>query len=302
MKTNTLRKGQALVAGLTLMTALSATAAYAQGGGGFGGGGGGGRQNFRPPFAFGAITAVDTAAGTITINSQFGGGAPQVIKVGADSSVVTQTDTTVADLIVGDQVQVSGMPTGITVSQITVGTPPAGLPGGPGGRGGPGGPGGPGGGGGNAAGGGAPAPQGYAMANGTVKTLPTTADPQLSIALGPDVQLSLKIAPNAKITRYKTLSLADLKVGDQIIATGQTADDGTLNAISVGVNMPMARGGFGGGGFGGRGRGNRRGGPGGPPPPGNGGPPPPGNGGPPPPDNGGPPPPAPDNGGGGMTQ
>lgn len=326
MKTNTLRKGRALAAGLTLMTTVLATAAVAQGPGGgggfggpppggFGGPGGGGRGGFGGgrgfPGAFGAVSAVDTTAGTITITPRFGGGnASQVITVGTDAQIVSQTDTTVAALKVGDQVQVQGVPTGITASQLTVGTPPTGLPGagGPGG-GRFGGPGGGGAGGGNA-GGAAPA-QGFATATGKIASLPTAADAHLSITLGPDVILYLKMAPGAKITKYTTLKLTDLKVGDQVIATGQTGADGTLTASAVGVNMAMMQGGgfgggFGGGGFGGgRGGRNRRGGGqngggfgggqngggggfGGPPPPG-------------PNDGNGPPPPAP-NDGGGMIQ
>ena len=325
MKTDTFRKGRALVAGLTLMTTVLAGAALAQapndpggfggpppgqnggpggfggpgGGGGFGGRGGaggfGGRAGGRgAPGAFGAVTAVDTNAGTITITSRFGGNAPQVINVGTDAQIVSQTDTTVAELKVGDQVQVQGVPTGITASQLTVGTPPTGMPGAGGGGFGGGRFGGPGGaGGGNNAGGGngAAAVQGLAIASGKIASLPTATDAHLSITLGPDATLYLKMAPGAKITKYTTLKLTDLKVGDQVMATGQTGADGTLTASAVGVNMPMMQGGFGGGGFGGGGfggggRGRRGGG-------GQGGFGGPGGG-----QNGGPPPPAPTDGGG----
>ncbi len=326
MKTETLRKGRALAAGLTLMTTVLATAAVAQapGGGGFGGpppgqnggpgggfggpggGFGGGRGGFggRAPFAFGAISSVDTNAGTITLTGR-GGGAPQIITVGTDTQLVSQSDTTVADLKVGDQVQVQGVPTGITASQLTVGTAPAGLPGAGGGGFGGGRPGG----GGNPGGGGAPgaAPvQGFATATGTIKTLPTANDAHLAISLGPDAVLYLKMAPGAKISKYTTLKLTDLKAGDQVIATGQTGTDGTMTASTVGVNMAIAQGFGGAGGFGGaRGGRNRRGGAGGGGGfggpgggfggPGGGG----GFGG--PGGNGGPPPPAPGDGGG-MTQ
>ena len=242
----------------------------------------------------------------LRITSRFGGNAPQTITVGTDAQIVSQADTTVADLKVGDQVQVQGVPTGITASQLTVGTPPTGLPGAGGfGGGRPGGGGNPGGG--NNAGG-AAAVQGFATATGTIKTLPTANDAHLSISLGSDALLYLKMAPGAKISKYTTLKLSDLKVGDQVIATGQTGADGTLTASSVGVNMTMGQGfGGGGGGFGG-GRGGRNrgggggggfggggfGGPGGGGPGGGG-----GFGGPPPPGQNGPPPPA---DGGGMIQ
>lgn len=319
MKTDTFRKGRALALGLTLMTTALSTAAVAQGqggfggpppgangGGGFGGPGGGGRGGFaggRAPFALGAISAVDANAGTVTITSQFGGGNSQMIKVGTDAQVISQADTTVANLKVGDQVQVQGVPTGITASQLTVGTPPTGLPGAGGFGGRLGGPGGGRFGGGNAGGGNGAAAQGFATATGKIASLPTATDSHLSITLGPDATLYLKMAPGAKITKYTTLKLTDLKVGDQIMATGQTGDDGMLTANAVGVNMPMMQGGFGGpngGGFGGAraGRGRRGGGQngaggfggpnggggfGGPPPPGpndgNGAPPPPADGG-----------------------
>ena len=38
------------------------------------------------------------------------------------------------------------------------------------------------------------------------------------------------------------LKVADLKGGDRIMATGQTAADGTLTAGTVGVNMPSPNG------------------------------------------------------------
>ncbi|MDQ2799378.1 MAG: hypothetical protein M3Y13_07020, partial [Armatimonadota bacterium] len=104
--------------------ALTSTAfAQAPGGGGFGGGGG--RGGGRAPFALGPISAIDAAAGTITITPQFGGQGPQILKIGPDTQLVTQSDATVADLKVGDQVQITGMPTGITATQIMTGQGPA---------------------------------------------------------------------------------------------------------------------------------------------------------------------------------
>ena len=251
------------------------------------GGGFGGQR--RMPFAFGTVSAVDKAANTITISTQ--NGDSQVIKVGTDAQIVTQQAVKVEDLKVGDKVTIQGIPTGITASQITVGDPPAGLPGpggfGGGGRGGAnGGPGG----GGNAAG---PQVQGFATGTGQITALPTATDKQhLTVSLGPDATLYLKLADGAKLTRYATVTLDGINTGDRIIARGQTGDDGTLTATMVGVNMQMGGGGFGGGGFGGGGRrrggGGGFGGPGGGPggPGGFGGP-----GGPPPPADGGAPPP-----------
>jgi len=284
MNTVIARKGRALLVGVSLVTALAAAPALAQGpppdNGGGGGGFQGGRPN-RPPFAFGTVSSVDAGVGTITITPQFGGDGPQTIKVGGGAQVVTQTTVAISDLRVGDHIAVQGVPTGITASTITAGDPPAGLPGG-GGFGGPRG-------GGNGVGGngGSPAQQGFATASGTIKALPTRNDPHMTISLASDVQMFLKMADGAKVTRYTALRISDIKAGDRIMATGQTGDDGTLTASTVGVNLPQ-RGGFGGGGFGGgHPSGRRRGGGGGfggPGRPGGGGP-----GG----DFGGPPPPQP---------
>lgn len=279
MKTQKLRQGCTVLASLTLMTIALAAASVAQapndpGGlppnqngrpagpppGGFGGpdrGGNNGRSGSdragfpgRPPFASGTVSAVDVNAGTITITSQLGGNSSsQVITVGSAAQLITQFEVAVADLKVGDQVQIQGIPTGITVSQLTAGQPPFGLPGaggfGPGGLGGPRG-------GGNGGARLSPASStiraaapSFATANGTILALPTKADPPLALSLNAEIQISLKIADGAKITRYKTLKIADIKNGDQIMATGQNAADGTPAISTVGVNLVL-RDGFGG--------------------------------------------------------
>ena len=229
--------------------------------GGFGGPGGG-FGNRRPPFAFGTVTAVDAGAGTITLSSPFGGGT-QTIQTQGATQITTQVAAKVSELKVGDQIQVQGVPTGITASSLTIGQSPfpAGGPGGgPGGPGG--GPGGP---------GVAPAPS-YATASGTVATLSP-----LTITLSPTASLTLKMDANAKVIRYTTLALGGIKVGDRVASQGTTGDDGTFSATSVAVNVDM--GGRGQGGYTGRGRGGfgRRGGQGqgGPQGGGNPGPPPP---------------------------
>ncbi len=257
-----------------------------QGGGGRGGRGFGGGQ--AAPFAMGVITAVDANAGQVTIRSQQGGGT-QTVQIASGTPLVAQTTVTVADLKVGDQVQVQGVPTGITASSLTIGEMPAGFGGGGPGGGGPGGFGGPGGGGpggapggGNRAGGAAPA---FASASGKV----TSTEP-LTISLSGDVSLTLKLARSAKITRIAPVEMSSLKVGDRITATGQANNDGGFNATNVGVNLEMGGGmmgrggrgqgggrGPGGGGFGGGPGGGFGGGPGGPPPGGPDGPPPPPN-------------------------
>src|SRR5205807_1267461 len=77
------------------------------------------------------------------------------------------------------------------------------------------------------------------------------------ISLGSDVSVTLKMASNAKVTKISVVTLNSLKVGDRIMASGQTGDDGTFVANTIGVNMDMGMGMGGGGGFG------RPGGPGG---------------------------------------
>ena len=204
--------------------------------GGFNGG-----FNRRPPFTFGTVTAVDTAAGTITVASQFGGGS-QTIQTQGTTQITSQADAKVSDLKVGDQVQVQGVPTGITASTLTIGQSPF-----PTGRGGFGG---------NRPGGGAPSTTpptstplpATAMAMGTV----SSTNP-LVIALSSTVSMTLKLDATAKVTKYTALPLSSIKVGDRVVGLGQVGDDGTLAATSVGVNVTM--GGMGQGGFGGRGQG-----------------------------------------------
>lgn len=273
-----------------LLTPILQPAAKAQGPGG--GGPGGGGFNRRPPFALGTVTAVDTAADTITITPQFGGGSSQTIKTENTTQIVSQSVAAVSDLKVGDQVEVQGVPTGMTASSLTIGQSPF-MPGRPGGSGGPGGrPGGP----------GAPPPS-FAVATGKV-----TSTSPLTVAVSDTVSLTLKMAANAKVTKFTPVTLGGIKVGDRVLSMGQTGDDGTFTATTVALNVDMGslmggmggRGGFGGGfggGRGGRERGGRNGGPGGGGP-GGGGPGAPGDNGPGPQDRPMPPPPAPDNGGG----
>ena len=75
------------------------------GGGGGQFGGGGGQPNRRPPFANGTVTAVDSASGTLTISSPFGG-QPEVIQTEAATRIMSQGAATLSDLKVGDQIQI----------------------------------------------------------------------------------------------------------------------------------------------------------------------------------------------------
>jgi hypothetical protein len=263
-----------------LCAPLAQKVAFAQGpppggfgggpGGGFGGGGGG--FNRRPPFAIGTVSAVDSGAGTITITSQFGG-ATQTIQTQGMTQIVSQSTAAVADLQKGDKIQVQGVPTGITASALTIGQSPfAGL-------GGPGGP--PPGQGAPPPAGGPGAPPAAGPASATATGTVTSLSP-LTISLSDTTSLVLKLAANAKVTKYTTVTLSAVKVGDKVVSLGQANDDGTFAATTVALNVDMAsipgmgqrgmgrRGGFGGGGgggFGGNARGGFGGGPQGPPPP-----------------------------------
>ncbi len=263
------------------------------GGGGFGGPGGGGGQggfNRRSPFAYGTVSAVNAGAGTVTISSRFGGG-DQVIQTQGTTQIVSQAAAKVSDLKKGDKVEVSGMPTQMTATSLTIGDSPLAGLGGPGGPGGPP-PGGPGGG--NAAGN--PADT---RIMGTV-----TGTSPLTIALSPTASLTLKMDPSAKVTKYTPVTLNAIKPGDKVAALGTANDDGSFAATTLAVNTDLGamgrgfgrRGGYGGqngpGGFGGPG-GQGMGRPGMPPSRGMGGPnvpPSQGMGGPPMPDDMPPPP------------
>ncbi len=275
------------LAALTL--AAVATAASAQGPGmGPGPGMGGPGQMGRMPFVMGTVASIDRAASTIMVNSPFGGGGETAVRVNAQTQVAGQVTIQVSDLKVDDQVQIQGMPTGLTANSINAGQMPDFLrmnmgrgPGGQPGQGGPG-PGGPGQGGqpGQAAqgqGNRGQQPQQPAMAFGSV-TGKVSATSPLTIAVSKDVSVIIKLAPDAKITKITTVTLASVKVGDRIMAMGGEADDGVFLATGIGVNMSMGgmggmgggRGGMGGFGMGGPGM-MGGGGPGGPGGPGGGG-------------------------------
>ena len=85
-----------------------------------------------------------------------------------------------------------------------------------------------------------PQPQAFASATGKV-----VSKSPLTISLGNDITITLKLAPDAKITKLMPVTIASLKVGDTVMASGQTGADGSFTATGVGVNMNM-RGGFGG--------------------------------------------------------
>ncbi len=286
----------ALVSSVFAQDPNGGQAGQQQGGGqgGFGGGQGGfggGRRGGQGgpggmPFAMGTVTGGDAQNGTITINSQFGGGS-QTIKVSQNTEFDTQETIAVKDLKVGDSVVVVGIPATITANTITAGDPPSFMPGAGrrGGQGGPGAPGAPGGfnggqpNGQNNPNGQNPAQPAPIMANANATGKVSSTSP-LTIRVSDSVEVVLKLAKDAKITKYKKVAFSSLKVGDVIFAQGQAGADGTFNATGVGVNMQMGGGGrgmmggfgggfgggpggAGGGGFGGGRRGGRGGGAGG---------------------------------------
>lgn len=237
------RNSKTITAALLVGTALT-TAAWAQFGGGgpmvppagpigmpmpMGGGpnmpGGSPIGAGRLPFANGTVTAVDTAAGTLTLSPMFGGGTPQTVKVTDATQITATREGTVGDLKVGDTVQVRGVPTGITATQITagdsadlpmggMGLPLAGPRLGSGGRPGLGGP--------QAA---------FAQATGKV-----TALSPLTVSVADGVQVTLRVTPDAKISRNVVEKMGDLKAGDRVMANGQPGDDGVLAASRIRVN------------------------------------------------------------------
>src|SRR5690349_7685475 len=107
------------LAGLSAAATMLPTTSFAQ----FPGGGGGPGMARRLPFLMGTVDYVDAAAGTITVSPRFGGDA-QTLKVREGARIMTEAAATAADLKVGDQVQVTGVPTAISASQITIGQPP----------------------------------------------------------------------------------------------------------------------------------------------------------------------------------
>lgn len=252
MNTRSLAARLALLVGGSILAAPT----LAQGQGGGQGGGFRGRM----PFLMGNVTAVNAQAGTLTVQPQFGGGDPQTVQISTQTQMMTQEAAAVADLKVGDTIQVQGVPTALTASTITIGQMPNMFGGRPGGAGGPGGGGGAQGGAARAGRAGGPGQAANASASGKITSLSP-----LTIALADSATLTLKLASDAKLTRLKTVALSGVKVGDQVVASGQAGQDGTFAANMVGVNMQMGgmMGGFGGGG---RGYNGPRGF-GGPPPP-----------------------------------
>jgi len=180
----------------------------------------------RLPFAMGTVSAVNSAAGTVTLTPTGGGGEGQTVKVSDATRITGMVDSSVADLKVGDTVQVRGVPTGITAAQITAGDG-ADAPGGPAfgpadpfGSGLP-----------SGMGGGRGPQEASAQVTGKITHLSP-----LTIALAGGVSVTLKAAPDVKVSRSRSEKIGDIKAGDRLTASGTPGDDGILTATRIRVN------------------------------------------------------------------
>jgi hypothetical protein len=183
----------------------------------------------RMPFAAGKIIAVHAAAGTVTLLPMFGpmsgGAGAQTVQITDTTQITVQSKVLVSDLKVGDTVQVHGVPTSITATQITAGdnfdSPLGGMMGNgprPGGM----------------AGGPRPGPEGpsadFAQVSGKITSLTP-----LTISLSNSIQVTLKVTATTLIHKTVTEKIGDLKAGDRILANGQTGDDGVFHATRLRV-------------------------------------------------------------------
>ncbi len=187
----------------------------------------------RMPFVMGTVVEVDAKANVLYVEAPFGG--EQTVKVTSATKLVTQATAKVADIKVGDRLQIQGMPTGIAASGVTIGEMPEGLRMGPRPGGSQ-----------RSATPGRPAmpqmPQAMAMATGTVKAL----NP-LTIAVNENVRVTVRVASDARLTKFIPTTLASIKEDDRVMVAGSQGDDGTFNATAIAVNAGM----FGMPGFGG---------------------------------------------------
>lgn len=178
------------------------------------------------PFASGTVTAVDVPSGLVTVMPTFGGAAGQTVRVTGTTQITAQVEVKVSDLKVGDAVQVRGVPTGMTATQITVGegsdpfmaAPFGGGTGRPGGTG--------------AAG------MAYAQASGRIASLSP-----LTITISDTVSVILRPTPDVRVLKTESETVGDLKVGDRIMANGQSGDDNVLTATRIRVNSDSGMGG-----------------------------------------------------------
>lgn len=189
----------------------------------------------RLPFANGTVTAVNAAAGTVTLAPMFGGGSAQTVRVSGATQITATREGTASDLKVGDTIQVRGVPTGITATQITAsggegaaggGTVPGAMMGGAMMTGGMMG---------GAMMGGPPAA--FAQATGRITGLSP-----LTVSVAEGVSVTLRVGPAVKVSRDVVEKIGDLKVGDRVMASGKAGDDGVLAASRIRVNADYGMG------------------------------------------------------------
>jgi hypothetical protein len=203
----------------------------------------------------GTIRQVDAAKGAIQVQSSGQQGEARWIVLSPQTTMMRHAQGTLAELKVGESIQVSGVPTAISASQLQVGEMPQmefrGGFGGGGNRGG--------------APGGAPegAPgqgrRGPAEGQGARLQPPSpqftgtiASTNPLVVVLPGNMRLNVTAAPTTKVVRIVKATLTDLKVGDNIRAVGQPDENGNVIAMRVEVGVDLQAGaGFGPGGFGG---------------------------------------------------
>ena len=188
------------------------------------------------PFVVGTVAEVGQTQKMIAVTMPFGRN-ERIVKVTDKTKMVTQRDAKVSELKVGDQVQVSGVPTGIRASSVTIGDAPgffsAMMPGRRPGM---------------ANAGGQPQQNPWQMSFASASGKVTSVSP-LTVALDNQVSLTIKMAPDARVQKIAPVALSAIKEGDRIMAVGKTDSQGILSATSIGINMGMGGGMF--GGFGG---------------------------------------------------
>jgi len=214
------------------------------------------QEGFGPQPVSGTVVDVKAAQRAIQVGSETGEAAEWML-VAAGGTIMKPLEAKLSDLREGDEVSVTGWPSAILVSEITLGMEAVSAP--TGGQGGPGGPGGA---------GPAPARRRNEPQPPVVTGRIISLDP-LKIAVGrqstegsvpqeaqkPLPEISLTMGDESKVMRVTKVDLSQVQPGDTIVATGQRDDQGMMIANSVFVNMGAGMRGF--MGMGG-GRGGRR--------------------------------------------
>jgi Cu/Ag efflux protein CusF len=181
--------------------------------------------------ARGRVTAIDTAANTITVQSGgWGGGDPttSTIKVNGTTKYTVAVQGALTDIKVGQKVRVGGGPAAdaSTDNEVDARFIMIGGPGGGGGRR-------PGGGGGGGGGG------GFSMTTGTVLTAP----PDMTVTTSSGT-VTVDTSDDTRIMMFKPGSLSDIKTGNMVMAN-------LANGVATSIQAMPGFGGRGGGQHGG---------------------------------------------------